>query len=141
MPTSLWAIADKAREDKQHRFGGVARLLTPGNLKRSFKLLKKKAAPGVDKVTWQAYQEDLEANVAGLGERLKANQYRAGLVRRKYIPKRERQATTTGPIKDRRQNGSAGGDEHTGSHLRGRLPGEQLRISPTKRGEGRGERR
>src|SRR5208337_2267809 len=31
MPTSLWAIADKARADKQHRFGGVARLLTPGN--------------------------------------------------------------------------------------------------------------
>jgi len=87
MPTSLWAIADKAREDKQHRFGGVARLLTPGNLKRSFKLLKKKAAPGVDEITWQAYGKDLEANVEGLGQRLKANQYRAGLVKRKYIPK------------------------------------------------------
>lgn len=87
MPTSLWAIADKARASKQHRFGGLARLLTPENLKRSFGLLKKKAAPGVDKVTWQEYQRDLESNVEGLGERLKANQYRAGLVRRKYIPK------------------------------------------------------
>jgi RNA-directed DNA polymerase len=87
MPTSLWAIADKARVSKQHRFGGLARLLTPGNLKRSFGRLKKKAAPGVDKVTWQEYQRDLDANVERLGERLKANQYRAGLVRRKYIPK------------------------------------------------------
>ena len=87
MPTSLWAIADKARVSKQHRFGGLARMLTPDNLKRSFGLLKKKAAPGVDKVTWQEYQRDLEANVERLGERLKANQYRAGLVRRKYIPK------------------------------------------------------
>jgi len=87
MPTSLWAIADKARVSKQHRFGGLARLLTPENLKRSFGLLKKKAAPGVDKVTWQEYQRDLDANVEELGERLKANQYRAGLVRRKYIPK------------------------------------------------------
>jgi group II intron reverse transcriptase/maturase len=65
----------------------LARLLTPGNLKRSFGLLKKKAAPGVDKVTWQEYQRDLDANVERLEERLKANQYRAGLVRRKYIPK------------------------------------------------------
>jgi group II intron reverse transcriptase/maturase len=87
MPTSLWAIADKARVSKQHRFGGLARLLTPGNLKRSFERLKKKAAPGVDKVTWQEYQRDLDANVERLGQRLKANQYRAGLVRRKYIPK------------------------------------------------------
>ena len=87
MPTSLWAIADKARVSKQHRFGGLARLLTPGNLERSFGLLKKKAAPGVDKVTWQEYRRDLKVNVTGLGQRLKANHYRAGLVRRKYIPK------------------------------------------------------
>jgi retron-type reverse transcriptase len=87
MPTSLWAIADKARESKQHRFGGLARLLTAENLKRSFNLLKKRAAPGVDKVTWQEYRHDLEGNVKGLEQRLKANQYRAGLVRRKYIPK------------------------------------------------------
>lgn len=87
MPTSLWAIADKARASKEHRFGGLARMLTPGNLKRSFGQLKKKAAPGVDKVTWQTYGQDLEANVARLGKRLKANQYRTGLVQRKYIPK------------------------------------------------------
>lgn len=87
MPTSLWAIADKARESKQHRFGGLARLLTSENLKRSFNLLKKRAAPGVDKVTWQEYRRDLNGNAKGLEQRLKANQYRAGLVRRKYIPK------------------------------------------------------
>jgi RNA-directed DNA polymerase len=87
MPTSLWAIADKAREDKQHRFGGLARLLTQDNLKRCFGQLKKKAAPGVDRVTWHAYGADLEGNTGELERRLKANRYRARLVRRKYIPK------------------------------------------------------
>ena len=88
MQTSLWAIADKARADKQHGFGGVERLLTPGNLKRSFGLLKKKAKPR----RGQNHLADLSkrsgsGTIAGLVERLKANQYRAGLVKRKYIPK------------------------------------------------------
>jgi RNA-directed DNA polymerase len=87
MPTSLRAIAVKARESKQHRFGGLARLLTAGNLKGSFGRLKKKAASGVDQVTWDEYREALDTNVKELSERLKANQYRARLVKRKYIPK------------------------------------------------------
>lgn len=62
-------------------------MLTPGNLKRSFGQLKKKAAPGVDKITWQTYRKDLGQNAEGLSGQLKANQYRAGLVKRKYIPK------------------------------------------------------
>jgi len=87
MPTSLWAIADKAREAKQHRFGGLARMLDAGNLKRCFRQLKKQAAPGVDRVTWQEYQRGLDQHLEDLEKRLKANQYRAKLVRRKYIPK------------------------------------------------------
>lgn len=87
MPTSLWAITDKARKDKQHRFGGLARLLSGQNLKRCFGQLKKKAAPGVDRVTWQEYHTGLEGNIEDLEGRLKANRYRAKLVRRQYIPK------------------------------------------------------
>jgi len=49
--------------------------------------LNKAAASGVDEVTAQAYQENLEANIQALAERLKTKCYRAKLVRRCYIPK------------------------------------------------------
>ena len=62
-------------------------MLTPSNLKRCFGQLKKKAAPGVDRVTWGEYNRELDRNIEGLVGRLKADRYRARLVRRKYIPK------------------------------------------------------
>jgi group II intron reverse transcriptase/maturase len=41
----------------------------------------------VDGVTFEAYERDLDRNLADLVERLKQSKYRAKLVRRKYIPK------------------------------------------------------
>jgi retron-type reverse transcriptase len=41
----------------------------------------------VDGVSFQAYEQNLEANLADLEGRLKREAYRARLVRRKYIPK------------------------------------------------------
>jgi RNA-directed DNA polymerase len=49
--------------------------------------LNKNAASGVDRVTAEAYAENLEANVQALAKRLKQKRYRAKLVRRCYIPK------------------------------------------------------
>jgi group II intron reverse transcriptase/maturase len=49
--------------------------------------LRKEAASGVDGVSFQEYERDLEANLTDLEERLKRKAYRARLVRRKYIPK------------------------------------------------------
>ena len=49
--------------------------------------LKKRAAPGVDEVTWDQYAENLEANLADLHARVSAGTYRALPSRRKYIPK------------------------------------------------------
>ena len=49
--------------------------------------LNKNAASGVDKVTAEAYSENLEANIQALVGKLKAKRYRAKLVRRCYIPK------------------------------------------------------
>ncbi len=56
-------------------------------LKSCFYKLNKKAASGVDGVTWQSYREHLNDNVHTLVERLKAKSYRARLVKRQYIPK------------------------------------------------------
>jgi len=49
--------------------------------------LDRRAAPGVDGVTWQSYGEALEANLQDLAARLKRGGYRASPVRRVFIPK------------------------------------------------------
>jgi retron-type reverse transcriptase len=87
--TSLRAIARKAQQDKRHRFGGLYRLLNEQNLRVCFFQLRKTAAPGVDGVTFQMYEQNLEANLRHLVQRLKNKSYHAKLVRRKNIPKGE----------------------------------------------------
>jgi len=49
--------------------------------------LSKKAAAGVDGVTWQSYGESLEGNLKSLLERLHRGAYRARPSRRVFIPK------------------------------------------------------
>jgi len=85
--TSLRAITNKAAQDPKHRFGGLYRLLNQDSLRESFYALRRDAAPGVDGETFEAYEENLESNLADLVRRLKNKSYRARLVRRKYIPK------------------------------------------------------
>ena len=85
--TFLRAIAEKASTNKQHRFGDLYRWLNQDVLRLSFFHLRKDAASGVDRVTFQQYEENLESNLADLVRRLKCKAYRARLVRRKYIPK------------------------------------------------------
>lgn len=88
-PTSLRAIARKAQQDKRHRFGGLYRLLNQQSLRSCFYQLRKTAAPGVDGVTFEMYERNLEENLRQLVQRLKNKSYHAKLVRRKYIPKGE----------------------------------------------------
>jgi len=87
MPTSLKAIAKKARESRKHRFLNVYHLLNRRNLRTCFHELKKKAAPGVDQIDWYHYEANLEENLGRLVESLKTGGYHARPARRKYIPK------------------------------------------------------
>lgn len=86
-PTFLRAIADKAARNPHHRFGDLYRQLNEPALRQSFYLLRKDAASGVDGVTFEEYEKNLESNLAKLVQRLKNKSYKARLVRRKYIPK------------------------------------------------------
>jgi hypothetical protein len=83
-PTFLRAIAEKAFRDKHLRFGDLYRWLNQDVLRRCFFRLRKDAASGVDGVTFQEYEKNLEANLDDLVGRLKRKAYRARLVRRKY---------------------------------------------------------
>ena len=86
-PTFLRAIADKAARDQHHRFGDLYRQLNESALRQSFYLLRQDAASGVDGVTFEEYEKNLDSNLAHLVQRLKNKSYKAKLVRRKYIPK------------------------------------------------------
>jgi RNA-directed DNA polymerase len=85
--TSLRGIAIKAKARGTHRFQDLYRCLNARFLMSCWKDLNKNAASGVDKITAEAYGENLEANIQNLAKRLKDKRYRAKLVRRCYIPK------------------------------------------------------
>jgi group II intron reverse transcriptase/maturase len=86
-PTFLRGIANKARTHQRHRFRDLYRCLNEELIYHAWKSLNKRAASGVDKVTAEAYAEDLHGNIQRLVERLKTKRYRTKLVRRVYIPK------------------------------------------------------
>jgi retron-type reverse transcriptase len=85
--TSLLGIAKKAKSDKRHRFRNLYRELNEKLLLDSWRLLRKDAALGVDRVSAAEYEANLAENSKQLVERLKRKHYRARLVRRQYIPK------------------------------------------------------
>jgi retron-type reverse transcriptase len=53
----------------------------------AYRRTRKDGAVGVDGVTAQAYEADLEANLSSLLERFKTGRYRAPAVRRVHLPK------------------------------------------------------
>ena len=87
MPTFLQGIAKKAQEHPQHRFGNLYELLNEAFLQECWRDSRKDAAYGVDHVSAQDYEANLDANIHEVVERLKRKRYRAKHVRRKYIPK------------------------------------------------------
>jgi RNA-directed DNA polymerase len=56
-------------------------------LRLVFYALKRKAAPGVDGVTWQDYEAELEPRLEDLHRRVHRGAYRPQPSRRTYIPK------------------------------------------------------
>jgi group II intron reverse transcriptase/maturase len=87
MPTSLRGIANRAKRDRKARFRNLYGLLDEENLRWCFHQLRRPAAPGVDRVSFEQYEANLEDNLRSLVGRLKRKAYRAKLVRRKWIPK------------------------------------------------------
>ena len=63
MQTSLRRIANKARKNKGHRFQNLYRLLDEQFLEQVFYGLNKKAASGVDQVTYREYGANLRENI------------------------------------------------------------------------------
>lgn len=87
LPTSLREIARKATRSPSYRAGGLYGLLNPSNLTAAYLALNKKAARGVDGVSYADYGRNLKANIRGMVKELKAKRYHAKPVRRVHIPK------------------------------------------------------
>ena len=89
MSQGLAGVRKAARENKEMRFTALLHHVTVGLLRESFYALKRKAAPGVDGVTWQEYETGLEGRLTDLHGRVHRGAYRAQPSRRVYIQKED----------------------------------------------------
>jgi len=83
----LAGVGKAARENKEIKFTALLHHLTVDLLRESFYSLKRKAAPGVDGVTWQGYENGLEDRLTDLHGRVHRGAYRAMPSRRVYLEK------------------------------------------------------
>jgi len=83
----LGGVREAARRDKKQKFTALLHHVNIDLLRNSFYSLKRKAAPGVDGVTWEQYGEGMEERVKDLHDRLHRGAYRAQPSKRTYIPK------------------------------------------------------
>jgi RNA-directed DNA polymerase len=83
----LARVRKAAREHKEMKFTALLHHLNVDLLRESFYSLKRKAAPGVDGVTWQEYETGWEGRLVDLHSRVHRGGYRAKPSRRVYIEK------------------------------------------------------
>ena len=83
----LEGVRIAAKRDKKSQFTALLHHITPQLLAQSFYALRKDAAPGVDAVTWQDYEEGLHERVQTLHRQIHVGGYRATPSRRVLIPK------------------------------------------------------
>lgn len=94
MPTEtmlpkLLEVTDRAKRDPQGRILSLARLIDVPALCRAFGRIRKNAAVGVDGVTKEEYEQNLESSLRDLHERLRGKRYRHQPIRRVHIPKEQ----------------------------------------------------
>jgi group II intron reverse transcriptase/maturase len=85
----LERVRQRARQDKKAKFTALLHHVDIDVLRKSFLSLRRKAAPGVDGVTWHDYEQDLEARLVDLHARVHRGAYRAQPSRRRFIPKED----------------------------------------------------
>lgn len=85
--SGLERVRERARQGKKERFTALLHHVDVDLLRAAFSLLKRDAAPGVDGLTWQKYEQNLEERLVDLHARVHRGAYRALPSRRKFIPK------------------------------------------------------
>ena len=84
---ALDRIRQAARQRKKEKFTALFHHIDIPMLRTALFALKREAAPGVDGLTWQDYEADLDRRIEDLHARVQRGAYRAQPSRRRYIPK------------------------------------------------------
>lgn len=86
-PSARDRVRRVAREDKEARFTALLHHVDLARLRAAYWAIRPTAAPGVDGVRWEAYGQDLDANLKDLHARVHSGGYQARPSRRAYLPK------------------------------------------------------
>jgi group II intron reverse transcriptase/maturase len=89
LSTRLNRVSETAKRNPQYQFENIAHLMNVEMLAWAHRELRKDSAAGVDGVTAEDYEKDLQNNLADLHNRLKEGRYRAQPLRRTYIEKED----------------------------------------------------
>jgi group II intron reverse transcriptase/maturase len=92
----LIGVWEAAERDRQLKFTALLHHITVARLAESFRGLRRDAAPGVDDVTWEQYQQGLDGRLADLHSRIHRGSYRAQPSRRSRIAKEDGQMRPLG---------------------------------------------
>ena len=84
---ALGRIRQAAKERKKEKFTSLLHHIDPPMLRTAFYALARNAAPGVDGMTWEDYEKDLDRGIEELHGRVQSGAYRALPSRRRFIPK------------------------------------------------------
>jgi RNA-directed DNA polymerase len=84
---ALERVRQAARQRKKEKFTSLLHHIDAPMLRTAFHALKRAAAPGVDGMTWETYERDLDRRIEDLHSRVQRGAYRAQPSRRSYIPK------------------------------------------------------
>jgi len=138
--SGLERVREAAKKKRKLKFTALLHHVSIDLLRESYYSLKKKAAPGVDGVTWEEYGRDLEACLRGLHGRIHRRAYRARPSRRTWISKSDGRKRPLGitALEDKVVQYAVG--EGSQPDLGRGLSGFQLRIparTRTKRCTGR----
>ena len=87
MPPGLQRVAERAKREPEAKFHSLAHLMDEQLLTGAFRRIRKDAAVGVDGITKEQYEQDLQRNLRSLLERMVAKRYRHQPIRRVHIPK------------------------------------------------------
>ena len=87
VPQALRRVRQVARHRKEEKFTTLLHHINVESLRMAFYALRREVAPGVDGVTWQDYEANLECKLADLHDRVRRGACRPQPSRQTYIPK------------------------------------------------------
>jgi RNA-directed DNA polymerase len=86
---ALERVRQAARQKTKEKFTSLLHHIGTAMLRTAFYATKRDAAPGVDGMTWETYEQDLDRRIEELHARVSRSAYRAQPSRRSYIPKED----------------------------------------------------